>query len=65
MTDMSLKKLAKLRITVRGEPEFDSFDHYMAVRTSCWILEYRDGQFFGDCPIGMKVNEFNQSLFLF
>ena len=65
MTDMSLKRLAKLRITLRGEPEFDSFDHYMAIRTSCWILEYRNGQFFGDCPIGMKVKEFYQHLLFY
>ena len=65
LTDMSLKRLAKQRINLRGEPEFDSFDHYMAIRTSCWILEYRDGQFFGDCPIGMKVNKLNSSCLLF
>ena len=51
MTNLSLKQLAKMRISLRGEPEFYSFNHYMAVRTSCWILEFRDGQFFGDCPI--------------
>jgi hypothetical protein len=58
MTNLSLKQLAKMRIALRGEPEFDFFDHYRAVRTSCWILEFRDGQFFGDCPIGMKVKIF-------
>ena len=65
LTDMSLKRLAKQRINLRGDPEFDSFDHYMAIKTSCWILEYRDGQLFGDCPIGMKVNKLNSSCLLF
>ena len=54
MTSMPLKRLAKLRIKSRGEPEFDNFDEYMNVRTSCWILEFRNGQFFCDCPVGMK-----------
>ena len=55
--DVSLKQLAKQRIKKRGVPEFDNFDHYMEVRQSCWIIEQRDGQFYCDCPIGMKVSK--------
>ena len=40
MTSIPLKRLAKLRIKSRGEPEFDNFDEYMNVRTSCWILVF-------------------------
>ena len=53
--DQCLKKLAKQRITLRGNPEFVSFDQYMDIRQSCWILEERDGEFYCDCPVGMKV----------
>ena len=57
LLDMPLKRLAKQRIKKRGEPEFDSFDHYMQIRQSCWIIEERDGQYYCDCPIGMKVSD--------
>ena len=54
--DLPLKRLAKQRITKRGEPGFDSFDSYMEIRKSCWIIEERDGQYYWDCPVGMKVH---------
>ena len=50
----SLKERAKERIKMRGAPSFKSFEHYMEVRTSCWIVEERDGNFNCDCPKGMK-----------
>ena len=53
--ETNLKKLAKQRIKLHGNPEFSSVDQYMAIRQSCWILEERDGEFFCDCPKGMKV----------
>ena len=49
-------KLAKQRISKRGESEFDSFDSYMEIRKSCWIIEKQDGQNFCECPVGMKVH---------
>ena len=55
LLDTPLKRLAKKRIKMRGEPQFDSFDQYLEIRQSCWILEERDGQYYCDCPIGMKV----------
>ena len=55
--DSSLKKLAKQRITLRGKPDFTSFDQYMKIRQSCWILEERGGEFYCDCPVGMKVGQ--------
>jgi hypothetical protein len=57
LLDMPLKRLAKQRIKKRGEPEFASFDQYLQIRQSCWIIEERDGQYYCDCPIGMKVSE--------
>ena len=50
----SLKERAKERIKQRGIPDFKSFDDYMQIRTSCWIVEERDGNFHCDCPKGMK-----------
>lgn len=57
LIEYNLKQLAKKRIKVRGEPDFETFDRYLEIRQSCWILEERDGQFFCDCPIGMKVGQ--------
>ena len=54
LTD-NLKLRVKKRIKACGEPDFDTFDNYLEIRQSCWILEERDGDFFCDCPIGMKV----------
>ena len=42
----SLKERAKERIKQRGTPNFKSFDHYKKVRTSCWIVEERFGNFY-------------------
>ena len=51
----SLKDRAKERLANRELPLGNSFDDYMRIRTSCWLLEERDGDFYCDCPIGMKV----------
>ena len=53
--DIPLKRLSKQRFLKRGDPEFDSFDQYKDIRTSCWIIEEVDGQYLCDCPVGMKV----------
>ena len=55
-SDKSLKDRAKERMKNRKLPEVDSFDEYAAMRSSCWILEEVDGEFYCDCPIGMKVD---------
>ena len=47
-----LKVRAKTRLSQRKEPSASSFDEYMAVRNSCWILEERNGDYFCDCPKG-------------
>ena len=51
----SLKERAKVRMANRDEPHIEDFDEYMKIRTSCWILEERDGDYYCDCPRGMKV----------
>ena len=40
----------------RRLPLTSSFDEYLTIRSSCWILEERDGDYFCDCPVGMKVS---------
>ena len=52
--DLPLKKLAKQRIKKRGEVEFETFDNYIEIRQSCWIIEESEGQYYCDCPLGMK-----------
>ena len=50
----SLKQLGKARLPERKLPTSDSFDEYKKLRQSCWILEERNGDFYCDCPLGMK-----------
>ena len=52
----SLQSRAKERLDSRKIPRSTNFDDYLQCRSSCWILEERGGDFFCDCPIGMKVN---------
>ena len=55
----SLKERAKERLANRELPLSTTFDEYMEIRSSCWILEERveNGRrdFFCDCPVGIKV----------
>ena len=51
----SLKERVKERLANRETPLSSSFDDYMRIRSSCWLLEERDGDYFCDCPVGMKV----------
>ena len=44
----------KERIKRRANPTFKSLEEFKMIRTSCWILEERDGNFFCDCYKGMK-----------
>ena len=52
---LSLKERAKERLALRELPLSTTFDDYIRIRSSCWILEERDGDFYCDCPVGMKV----------
>ena len=40
-----LKDLAIIRIANRELPYSETFDEFMRMRTSCWILEERNGDF--------------------
>ena len=72
-TGKPLKTRAKERIDARAAPVSDTFDKYVEMRRSCWLLEevhHNDiVDFFCDCPVGMKVsgqfylNVFNFILF--
>jgi hypothetical protein len=56
--------LAKQRLKTRGSPSFSSFDDFKKVRQSCWIIEESGGEFFCDCPVCMKVNEWINAYFV-
>ena len=43
LTNLSLKTRAKKRIEERGRPTAASFQEYRELRSSCWLLEERDG----------------------
>lgn len=51
---ITLKDHARLRMKNRLEPDCDTFEEYMSVRNCCWIIEEIDGQFYCNCPQGMK-----------
>ena len=51
----SLKELAKQRVKARSDPSFTDLKEYTELRQSCWVIEECNGQFYCDCPIGMKV----------
>ena len=51
----SLKELAKKRMALRNDASFaPSFDDFLTIRSSCWLVERKGGQYFCDCFNGMK-----------
>ena len=62
----SLKERAKKRLQSRMLPQSLTFNEYIQVRSSCWILEERSGDYFCDCPVGMKVEYvYSKTTFIF
>ena len=49
-----LQDKAKERFLQRGVPDCPTFGSFVKTRTSCWILEEKDGEFFCDCFEGIK-----------
>ena len=49
------KEWAKERLAQRELPSSKDLVEYLRIRSSCWIIEERDGIFYCDCPVGMKV----------
>ena len=49
-----LQDRAKERILQRAVPACSTFDSFVKMRQSCWILEEKDGEFFCDCFEGSK-----------
>ena len=54
LTNFSLKDLVRLRLTKRRNPAYDSFEEFLAVRTSCHLVEEVNGDYFCDCREGIK-----------
>ena len=52
--DRNLVNLGKERLLHRKIPEVDTFDEYVQMRNSCWLVEERAQDFFCDCYISMK-----------
>ena len=52
--EKSLKERAKDRIKQREKPDHNTFQQYLDVRCSCWLLEERNGEYYCDCPVAMK-----------
>jgi hypothetical protein len=51
----SLKELAKKRMQSRLDLDSPlTFDEYLELRKSCWFIEERGGEYYCDCPCGMK-----------
>jgi hypothetical protein len=50
-----LSELAKIKLEERTNPSDKSWDEKRIIKGSFWILEERDGDFFCDCPSGLKV----------
>ena len=53
VTESEEFKLGKVNAN-RRTPLSSSFDEFLRIRSSCWIIEERDGDMFCDCPVGMK-----------
>ena len=51
----TLPEIFAKRLEERNRNTATSFDEYMKVRDSCWVLEQKDEDFYCDCPGGMKV----------
>ena len=49
-----LQDRARERLLNRACPSSTTFDGYVKMRTSCWIIEKRDGDYFCDCFEGCK-----------
>ena len=50
-----LQERAKERFVQRGVPDCTTFGSYEKIRTSCWIIEEKEGEFFCDCFEGSKA----------
>ena len=59
--DTPLKDRCKLRMENRAFPKIKNFDEYVSIRSSCYILEEKNGVFFCDCWKEMKGTNCQQS----
>ena len=63
-TDRTLKERCKERMDSRALNKSASFHDFVSLRTSCYILEEKNGIFFCDCWEGMKGKQCKHSLAL-
>ena len=63
-TGSSLKDRCKERMYNKANPKNNSFDDFVRMRTSCYILEEKDGILFCDCWEGMKGKQCKHSIAL-
>lgn len=50
----SLSQLMRLRLIKRNNPVYESFEEFIAVRTSCHLVEEVAGEYLCDCRLGIK-----------
>ena len=61
-SNVQLKDKCKQRMENRNSPKVKSFDEYVAMRTSCYFLEEKDGVLYCDCFEGMKGKQCKHSI---
>ena len=54
---ITLTELTQMRMEARANPagaNYQSYEEWLALRTSCWIVEHRGRNFHCDCPVGIR-----------
>ena len=54
LAHLSLSDLVLLRLEKRSNPQYSSLEEFFQIRRSCWLVEQINGDFYCDCPIGIK-----------
>ena len=54
MRDVSLRDLARLRLTKRVNPNYNSFEEFSKIRSACHLIEVANGDCYCDCHEGIK-----------
>ena len=59
-SELTLKELAKIRLSKRfNSTSLESFDEYVKIRPSCYLVEQVGTEFYCDCFEGMKARFVN------
>ena len=54
LAHLSLPDLVRLRLEKRSHPEYNSFQEFFSIRSSCHLVEEINGDFYCDCFFGIK-----------